>query len=515
MAPLPCPYQYLLTDAIRKIPLCRDEVSRAHSVLVGAAVRMAECMGLNRDGSKAYNLNPLETHVRRLIWHQLCFLDIRTCEAQGPKPAIRREDYDTWLPDNCEEDQLATCYPQPSQPIQQAPPTPSADWTSTLPTLIRFEINEMMRVLWTDRRKLEARRITLTEVLTKIENFRKRMLESYDSLLDERIPLQRYAKIVMHLLLYRLHVMILHPYYANTANPMPARLRSVLITSAVVIIELATQLDTHPAFAPWRWYAGAYQQYHSALVLATEMFYHPHQREAQRIWACLDYVFELDGRISSEEKGRQILVEIMGKMGIYMSMRKMRAPTLTASASPAKQAVKAEEAGLTCQPASASEGTGDAMRTIHLLQQHPTAPPPPPPQSNSIYPPMRYPRPPPMKEERGMVTVPPPMPSVQNTFATQPPTTTTTQQMIFSGPPSSRHETPPGPFASGGLPPAPLWSLPPPQNADSPDNSSSDGGSVMGVGSRLGATLPPGVLGGGVQAMDGDWVRRFAILLPT
>ena len=74
---------------VAKIPLCRAEVSRAHSVLVGAAIRMAECMGLHRDG-ETYGMNPLETQVRRLIWYQLCFLDIRTCEAQGPRPTIRR-----------------------------------------------------------------------------------------------------------------------------------------------------------------------------------------------------------------------------------------------------------------------------------------------------------------------------------------------------------------------------------------------------------------------------------------
>lgn len=321
-----------------QIPLCRDEVSRAHSVLVGAAVRMAECMGLNRDGSKAYNLNPVDTHIRRLIWHQLCFLDIRTCEAQGPKPAIRREDYDTWLPDNVEEDQLiltnGTC-----------PARPCEGWTSNLLPLIRFEINEMMRTLWADRRKLESHRTTLAPVLFKIETFRKRMLDSYDRLLDERVPLQRYAKLVMHLLLYRLHVMVLHPYYANTASPLPQRLRSVLLTSATVTVELATQLDTNPAFGPWRWYAGAYQQYQAALILATEVYYHPGHSEAGRIWACLDYVFGLEGEsgMPVEEKGRRVLAEIMGKMGVYMSMRRMRAPTATASASPAKQAVKTEE----------------------------------------------------------------------------------------------------------------------------------------------------------------------------
>lgn len=295
---------------------------------------MAECMGLNRDGSKAYNLNPLDTHVRRLIWHQLCFLDIRTCEAQGPKPAIRREDYDTWLPDNFEEDQLAngTC-----------PARPCEGWTSNLLPLIRFEINEMMRIIWNDRRKLESRRTTLTQVLFKIEKFRKHMLENYDRLLDERVPIQRYAKLVMHLLMYRLHVMILHPYYANTANPMPQRLRSVLIMSAMVIIELAMQLDTNPAFRLWRWYGGAYQQYQAALILATEMFYHPNHKDASRIWVCLDYVFALECDVPMEEKGRQVLAEIMGKMGVYMSMRKMRAPTATANASPAKQAVKTED----------------------------------------------------------------------------------------------------------------------------------------------------------------------------
>lgn len=295
---------------------------------------MAECMGLNRDGSKTYNLNPLETHVRRLIWHQLCFLDIRTCEAQGPKPAIRREDYDTWLPDNFEEDQLTngTC-----------PARPCEGWTSNLLPLIRFEINEMMRIIWADRRKLESRRTTLTQVLFKIEKFRKRMLENYDRLLDERVPIQRYAKLVMHLLMYRLHVMILHPYYANTANPMPQRLRSVLIMSAMVIIELAMQFDTNPDFRLWRWYGGAYQQYQAGLILATEMFYHPNHKDASRIWACLDYVFALECNMPTEEKGRQVLAEIMSKMGVYMSMRKMRAPTATASASPAKQAVKTEE----------------------------------------------------------------------------------------------------------------------------------------------------------------------------
>ncbi len=81
------------------IPLIRAEVSRAHSALVGTAIRLAECMGLHRDGS-FYAMSAVDVHVRRMIWHQLCFLDMRTCEATGPRPQIRKDDYDTRPPLN-------------------------------------------------------------------------------------------------------------------------------------------------------------------------------------------------------------------------------------------------------------------------------------------------------------------------------------------------------------------------------------------------------------------------------
>ncbi|KAK3897804.1 hypothetical protein C8A05DRAFT_38621, partial [Staphylotrichum tortipilum] len=299
------------------LPLCRDEVSRAHSVLVGAAVRMAECMGLHRDGS-AYGLTPLETQVRRLVWHQLCFLDIRTCEAQGPKPAIRREDYDTKMPLNCEEGELL--------PQTIAWPAASETWTTMLMSIMRFEINEMMRNIWTDRRKLELRKTTLTAMLTRVENFRKRMLEKYNRLLDDRVAIQKYGKLVMQLLIFRLHVMVLHPYHSNTANPLPEKLNGLLVTSGVLIIEIAIRLESNPLFRDWAWYLGAYQQYQIALLLATEIYYRPNHREAERIWPCLDWVFQLDPNVPRDQKILQILTEIMSKTNLYISLRKVRAP---------------------------------------------------------------------------------------------------------------------------------------------------------------------------------------------
>ncbi|RYP17775.1 hypothetical protein DL765_004353 [Monosporascus sp. GIB2] len=100
--------------------------------------------------------------------------------------------------------------------------------------MIRFEINEMMRIIWLDRRKLETHKTTLTAVLAKVEDFRRRLLSAkYDGLLDVREPAQWYAKCVMYLLTYRLHVIVLHPYHLNAGGP-----------------PLHTPLTIRPAFQP-------------------------------------------------------------------------------------------------------------------------------------------------------------------------------------------------------------------------------------------------------------------------
>ncbi|RDW85024.1 hypothetical protein BP6252_02614 [Coleophoma cylindrospora] len=298
------------------IPLCRAEVSRAHSVLVGAAIRMAMCMGIHRDGDN-YGLSPLETHIRRLVWHQLLFLDIRTCEAQGPQPSIRKDDFDTKLPLNVNDSDFRAT---------GRSPVGSDRWTDVTFTLLRFETNEMMRTVWVDRVRLERRKISLTAVLSKIESFRKNLAAKYDHMIDERIPLQRCAKYVMSLLHGRMLVMVLHPYHTSTKFPMPARLRQIMVASGIQMMEMAIAIETIPDLHIWAWYSGAWQQYHVAFLLLLEVYAHPHCQEVNRIWPCLDYVFETQASEPRQIKGRKIISELKRKTTVYQSMRGMRAP---------------------------------------------------------------------------------------------------------------------------------------------------------------------------------------------
>jgi len=262
-------------------------------------------------------MNPLETHIRRLIWHQLCFLDLRTCEAQGPRPTIRRDEFDTKLPLNVDDVDLHAA---------GSPPAPAERWTDITFSLIRFEINEMMRTIWIDRPRIERRKISLTAVLSKIETFKSNMAARYDHMMDDRIPLQKWAKNIKTMLLARLYVMVLHRYHNSVVSPMPDRLRNIMLVAGTTNLETAVILETMPELRNWNWYLGAMQQYHTAFLLLMEVYIYPQRKEADRIWACLDYIFECDPNENRRAKGLRVLSELQQKTAIYQSMRGMRAP---------------------------------------------------------------------------------------------------------------------------------------------------------------------------------------------
>ncbi|KAF2433726.1 hypothetical protein EJ08DRAFT_38324 [Tothia fuscella] len=298
------------------IPLCRREVTRSHSALCGAAIRLAECMGLHRDGTH-YSLEPVEVHVRRIIWYQLCFLDIRTCESTGPRPQIHREDFDTQFPLNVNDEDLESANP---------PIVDSEKWTDMTMSRLRFEINEMHRFLWMERPRLERKKTTLTAVLSKVQQFINGLDKRFMPMFDKETPVHNMALITYKLLTLRMHVMVLHRYSSNHNRKMPERLRKILLTSGVQQVECAIMIETAPSLRPWSWYCGALHQYHTALLLLSELYATDVRYHEDRIWTCLDYVFEINAQLPRIEKSRLILREVIQKTEIYQSLRRVRAP---------------------------------------------------------------------------------------------------------------------------------------------------------------------------------------------
>lgn len=297
-------------------PMCRDQLSRAHSVLVGMAVRLAECMGLHRDPEDVYGLSAVDCHVRRIIWFQLCFLDFRTCESQGPRPGVKRDDYDTKFPLNINDADLLLARPQESK----------SKWTDMTVSRIRFECTEMQRVVWFDRIRIAKKRASLTHILGKIESFRKAMEAKYAPILNPEIPIQKYAQLLMNLMIQRLYVMVLHLYLNNASNRVPERLAQLTIHSGIQSMESAVAMEQLPDLSRWKWYSGAYQQWHIAFLLLTVIYQTPTLPEADRIWDVIDFVFEPDPFLSRAQKARAIITAIKDRTAVYRDLRRIRIP---------------------------------------------------------------------------------------------------------------------------------------------------------------------------------------------
>lgn len=230
----------------RQIPLCRAELSRAHSALTGTAIRLAECMGLHRDGTH-YGLPPVEIHVRRLVWYQLCFLDLRTCEATGPRPQIRGDEFDTKFPLNVDDRDLESTHP----PVEDA-----ERWTDATFSRMRFECNEMHRFIWQERPKVEAKKSTLTSLLGKVKHFWDATERKYLPMFDNKIPIQCMALLTYRALTYKMNIMVLHRYCSNSDRIMPERLRQVMLSSGLAQLEHAIAIETGEITRKWSWYSG-------------------------------------------------------------------------------------------------------------------------------------------------------------------------------------------------------------------------------------------------------------------
>jgi len=74
-------------------------------MILGSATRMSQAIGLHRDPIQ-YGLRPVEVELRRRIWAQICWLDVRLAEELGCEPTVSIGTYDTCLPLSITDEEL-------------------------------------------------------------------------------------------------------------------------------------------------------------------------------------------------------------------------------------------------------------------------------------------------------------------------------------------------------------------------------------------------------------------------
>lgn len=195
--------------------MCRGVISRTLATLVASAIDLARGMGLNNDGTY-YGYDAVVTQVHRMIWHQLCFLDIRVCEAQSPRARIRKDEFNTEFPLNVDDSELET------SDLHQ---TGSQRWTVMTLSIARMECNEKIRKIYAARQRTrqggDSDSAYIKKMLEMIYEFRQYMEEKYHPMTDVGIPIQNYTRLVIDLQCRRMHAIVLYQYHMSTRGRMP------------------------------------------------------------------------------------------------------------------------------------------------------------------------------------------------------------------------------------------------------------------------------------------------------
>jgi hypothetical protein len=288
---------------------------------VGALVRLAQCIGIHRlSHSSATSLTPLQRHVRSLLWYQICFLDFKTAEAQGPHPSIRFDDVDIAMPLNVNDDVFEFGSSQ-----WQQNPTSVHGWTDVTLSLIRYECNEIHRLIFRGRIEMDRKHITLHDLRARVEARKRQIQSRYLQFLDATIAIQRYAGLVATLLMSRCDSMLLYRHLPQTSlqprSESENRLRDVLLTAALTTLEIGATLDTLPSLSSWAWYSTTYQQYHAVLLLLTELYRTPDLPRKDRMMTMIDHIFGHCYGVSVRERCSDLLWTVKENLEAFYVMK--------------------------------------------------------------------------------------------------------------------------------------------------------------------------------------------------
>ena len=135
------------------------------------------------------------------------------CEAQSPRARIRKEEFDTQLPLNIDDSELEACDLRKET---------DQNWTVMTLSNARMECNEKIREIYTAQQRTrqgkERDSVYIKSTLEIIDEFRRYMEMKYYPMIDDRIPIQHYTRLVIDMHCRRMHAMVLHDYYMSTPS---------------------------------------------------------------------------------------------------------------------------------------------------------------------------------------------------------------------------------------------------------------------------------------------------------
>lgn len=252
-------------------------------ILNGLAVRIAQSLGLHRDG-KRLGLSPFQTEIRRRLWWHLLVRDSRAGEDYGLEN-IHSPFTDVDLPANVNDLDL--------RPEMKEPPVPRTGWTAMTFPLITIEMSKTMQ-------KLAAMAASASPSSPPSEDVRAEIMRDLRARAERRtvhcnpvIPQQRLAIVCTSFILTKLD-------FITRLQWILLRQRAGLHSDFATEENLAEALgllqprlyEGDGLLKQFAWTRHAYPQYHVIMYVLLHLCVRPEGPSIDRAWRSVDQFLE-------------------------------------------------------------------------------------------------------------------------------------------------------------------------------------------------------------------------------
>lgn len=254
--------------------------------LNGIAVRIAQCMGVDRDGS-LLGLTPFEVEIRRRIWWSLKTHDFRTAELCG---LAKFRDIDvgpeaTKWPTNVNDDEL---HPgMPSAPVE------SGSMTDFVFCALRYELTKLAAGRVAKFREqgkshsqwdLRSSGADKDEIEAACKELEEHIETRYLRYCDPSQPLHLLTMVLARSAMNNIAFLTHHPRKWGSIQQTPPEEQELVWNISVKHLEQHHMVQTNPQLTRFAWHSAYFLQWHSFIHVLDTLRAVPFVRNSERVW---------------------------------------------------------------------------------------------------------------------------------------------------------------------------------------------------------------------------------------
>jgi Fungal specific transcription factor domain len=236
-------------------------------MMSGVVIRMAQGLGLHRDGTHFEGFTTYEVELRRRVWWALCMLDVRASEDQGTDLAIATGNFDTNLPLNINDADI--------HPESKVMPVNRDGVTDMSLCIVTYETCDLTRQMMALAAKEGGLRLDEQERLIN-EMYQRYERGYFQHTTDSGSLLYWVASNVARLVMAKMRLIVYLPIlFSSEGAHFSDELQDTLFVSAIEVAEYSHALNAETACRHWRWGFQTYTHWYAIVHLLLEISRRP------------------------------------------------------------------------------------------------------------------------------------------------------------------------------------------------------------------------------------------------